>query len=291
MIVFRVLAALPLFILYRLADLLYLLLTYLVRYRRAVILDNLRQSFPELTEKARWRIARDYYRNISDVLVETIKLPGLSASELRRRLVYTNPEVVKKWLDTGQSVIGLSSHDCNWEWLPSAACLYGIPVDSVYKPLNNPFSERLLRRIRSAFGPYLIPMQRLPRELVLRQYIPRVIALVADQMPNQPEAAYWTDFLNQDTPFYTGTERLARSQKLPVVYLEMVRVKRGYYTATFSIIGEPPYDNLPEGQVIELYRDKVTETIRRAPANWLWSHKRWKHQREKYAKLWGKLEG
>ncbi|MBO0938369.1 lysophospholipid acyltransferase family protein [Fibrella sp. HMF5335] len=290
MIAFRVLASLPFFILYRVADILYLLLTYLVRYRRAVILDNLRHSFPTLTEPERWDIAKAYYRNISDILVETIKLPGLSADELRRRVVYTNPEVAMDLLERGQAVVGLAAHQCNWEWLPSAASLYGMRVDSVYKPLNSPFSERLMQRIRSSFGPYLIPMQRLPRELVLRRNIPRLIALVADQMPNQPESAYWIDFLHRDTPFYTGAERLARNLKLPVLYAEMVRVKRGYYQATFTLLAEPPYDTLPEGQLIERYRDELTNTIQRNPANWLWSHKRWKHQREKYAKLWGKLE-
>lgn len=290
MIAFRLLSALPFFILYRVADLLYLLLTYLIRYRRAVILDNLRQSFPELTENDRWRIAKAYYRNISDVIVEVIKLPGMSADELRQRLVYTNPEVAKAWLNAGQTAVVVSPHQCNWEWLPPAAQLYDIPVDSVYKPLNSPFSERLMRHIRSSFGPYMIPMQRLPRELVLRRAIPRLIALVADQMPNQPEAAYWTDFLHRDTPFYTGIERLARSLKLPVLYVDLLRVKRGHYTATFSVLAAPPYTDIPEGQLIERYRDRVTNTIKNDPANWLWSHKRWKHQRNEYVKLWGKLE-
>lgn len=290
MIAFRVLASLPLSVLYRVADLLYLLLTHVVRYRRAVILDNLRQSFPELTEKALWHLAKAYYRNISDVVVETIKLPGLPPDELRRRVTYTNPEMALKWLSEGQTVVGVAPHQCNWEWLPPAAVLYGIQVDSVYKPLNSPFSERLMHHIRSSFGPHLIPMQRLPRELVSRRTIPRLIALVADQMPNQPEAAYWTDFLHRDTPFYTGIERLARSLKAPVLYVDMTRVKRGYYRATFSLLAAPPYTDLPEGQLLERYRDRLTDTIRHDPANWLWSHKRWKHHRQEYAKLWGKLE-
>ncbi|MBO0934167.1 lysophospholipid acyltransferase family protein [Fibrella aquatilis] len=290
MIAFRLLAALPFFILYRVADLLYVILTHVIRYRRAVILDNLRQSFPELTESARWRVAKAYYRNISDVIVEIVKLPGLSAHEMRRRVVYTNPEVALDLLASGQTAIVVAPHQCNWEWLPPAAGVYGLTVDSVYKPLNSPFSERLMRHIRSSFGPYMIPMQRLPRELVLRRQVPRLIALVADQMPNQPEAAYWTDFLHRDTPFYTGIERLARSLKVPVLYVDMLRVKRGHYTATFSVLAEPPYIDVPEGELIDRYRDRLTATIRHDPANWLWSHKRWKHHRQEYAKLWGKLE-
>ena len=290
MIAFRLLAHIPFFLLYWVSDLLYFLLAFVVRYRRQVILDNLRQSFPELSEAVRWQIAKDYYRNLSDVIVEVVKLPGLQASELRRRVTYTNPEVALDLLASGQTIIAVAPHQCNWEWLPVAASVYGMTVDSVYKPLNSPFSERLMRHIRSSFGSYMVPMQRLPRELVLRRKVPRLIALVADQMPNQPESAYWTDFLHRDTPFYTGIERLARSLKSPVLYVDMVRVKRGYYTATFSVLAAPPYTDVPEGQLIERYRDHLTDTIRHDPANWLWSHKRWKHHRNEYAKLWGKLE-
>ena len=173
MIVFRFLAILPFFVLYRIADLLYFLLAYVVRYRRRVIIENLQHSFPEKSEAAIRQLLYAYYRNIADIIVETIKLPGMLAEDLRRRVVYTNPEVVTEMLAAGQTVIGLASHQCNWEWLPPASCLYGMPVDSVYKTLNDPFSERLMLYIRSSFGAYPIPMQRLPRELVLRRGTPR----------------------------------------------------------------------------------------------------------------------
>lgn len=283
-------AALPLSVLYRLSDFLYLLTAYVIRYRRVVIMDNLRRSFPERSDAEIRRLTRGFYRNFCDLLVETIKLPGLSADELRRRVVFTNPELVQAVLQTGQSVIGLASHHSNWEWLPPAAVCYGLPTDSVYKPLHNPFFERLMLRIRSRFGPYPVPMGRLPREMILRRDQPRIIALVADQMPDRPESAYWTEFMQRNTPFYPGLERLARSQQLPVFYLEMVRVRRGYYTATFTQIGLPPYGELATGELIERYRDALTQTLTRHPADWLWSHKRWKHHREKYDRVRTKLE-
>ncbi|ARK11459.1 lysophospholipid acyltransferase family protein [Fibrella sp. ES10-3-2-2] len=290
MIILNLLARLPFFALYWLSDLLYLLTAYIIRYRRHVVLDNLRHAFPDSTDKQIQAMARDFYRNFCDVLVETIKLPRISAEEMAKRVTLVNREMVKQLLDQGQTILGAAGHQCNWEWVPAATIVSGIPVDSVYKPLHNASSERVMQQIRGTFGAHLIPMNRLPREMVARRHLPRIVALVADQMPNIPEAAYWTTFLNRETPFFPGTERLARSQKLPVIYLDLIRNRRGYYTATFSLLATPPYTDLPNGEIIERYRDRLTETILKQPANWLWSHKRWKHQREKYAKINTKLE-
>jgi KDO2-lipid IV(A) lauroyltransferase len=269
---------------------LFVLTAYVIRYRRQVILDNLRHAFPEASENHIRHLARGFYRNFCDVVVETIKLPHLSAEEMQKRVVVVNGELVRQYVDQGQTLVGVAGHQCNWEWVPAATLTYGIPVDSVYKPLHNAASERVMQHIRSTFGAHLVPMNRLPREIVTRRHLPRIIALVADQMPNIPEAAYWTNFFNRDTPFFPGTERLARNQQMPVVYLDMVRIGRGYYSATFSLLAAPPYTDLPYGEILERYRDRLTESILRQPSNWLWSHKRWKHQREKYAKINTKLE-
>lgn len=290
MIWLTLISRLPFFVLYRLSDLMFVLTAYVVRYRRRVILDNLRHAFPEASDQRIRQLARGFYRNFCDVLIETIKLPTLSPEELKRRVTFKDIDIPGQYLNAGQPVIGLAAHQCNWEWLPAATCLHGFKVDSVYKPLHNETSERLMQRIRSRFGPHLIPMNRLPRELILRRGIPRFIALVADQMPNVPETALWLPFMHRNTPFFTGSERLARSQQFPVVYVEMQRLRRGYYVATFSLLAAPPYTDLPQGAILERYRDYLTETLHRQPANWLWSHKRWKHHREKYAKLHTKLD-
>ena len=290
MLFFRLLSRLPLRLLYIISDFLYFLLLYVVRYRRAVVLENLHLSFPEKTTADIQVIAKGFYRNLTDLIVETIKMPALSPDELRQRVRFTNAELVQTRLRAGQTVIGMASHQGNWEWIPSASVLNDMPVDSGYKPLNNAFFEEIMRTIRSSFGAVPTPMTSLPRQLVVRKDVPRIIALVSDQMPGAPEHAYWTDFLHRDTPFYPGTERLARSRRFAVFYLQLVRLRRGYYEATFTLIAEPPYDTLPPGAILERYRDLLEETIRRYPADWLWSHKRWKHQREKYSKIVTKLE-
>jgi Kdo2-lipid IVA lauroyltransferase/acyltransferase len=275
-------AKLPLPILYVISDILYYLTAYVIRYRRAVITANLRQSFPERTYPEIRQLRHDFYRNFCDVVVEILKVPSISADEMKSRVRYTNPELVQAEFAKGKPVICVAGHQCNWEWVPIAAELYGLPVDSVYKPLHNAFFERLMHMLRSRFGSYPVPMGRLPREMVARRHKPRVIALVADQMPDHPEAAYWTQFMHRETPFFPGLERLARSQQMAVFYTEMVRVKRGHYTITFSPLGMPPYAELTTGDLIERYCAALTDTLHRYPADWLWSHKRWKHHREKY---------
>lgn len=290
MIFFSLLSRLPFFILYRLADVLYFLLAHVVRYRRSVIAANLRKSFPNETQSAIQLLVLNFYRNLTDLIVETIKLPALPADELRQRVTYRNADPIRTLLVNNQTVLIMASHQANWEWLPPAAVLNGMAADSIYKQLENPFFERLMRGIRATFGANPVPTNRLLRDMATRRREPRLIALVADQMPDTPEHGYWTTFMHQDTPFYPGSERLARSLNLPVYYIEMVRLRRGYYEATFIPVAEPPYTNLPAGAILERYRDLLEKTILAHPSDWLWSHKRWKHQRAKYAKIETKFQ-
>ena len=289
MLLFRFLSRLPLRVLHGLSDFLYVLLLYVVRYRRRVVLENLRLSFPEKSPADIWQITKGFYRNLTDLLVETIKMPTLPPADLRQRVRFTNPELVKERLRNGQAVIGMASHSSNWEWIPSASVQHGMPTDSIYKTLNSPFFEELMQMVRSSQGAVPVLMHSLPRRMVVQKDTPRIIALVADQVPDVPEQAYWTDFFHRDTPFYPGTERLARSRNLPVFYTEIARTGRGHYEVTFTLIGEPPYNDLPPGMILERYRDLLEATIRKHPSDWLWSHKRWKHWRGKYARVGAKL--
>lgn len=285
MIFFRLLSRLPLSVLYRLADVLCFLLARVARYRRSVIEANLRRSFPGKSSSEIQTLVQGFYYNLTDLIVETIKLPALSADELRRRVLYRNAEPIRAFLASKQTVLIMASHQANWEWLPPAAVLNGMAADSIYKQLENPFFERLMRIIRATFGANPVPTNRLLRDMAARRREPRLIALVADQMPDTPEHGYWTEFMHQDTPFYPGSERLARSLNLPVYYVEMIRLRRGYYEATFIPVAQPPYTDLPMGTILERYRDLLENTINAHPADWLWSHRRWKHQRAKYARI------
>lgn len=285
MIFFRLLSRLPFSVLYGISDVLSFLLLYVIRYRREVVLENLRLSFPEKSPADIQRIAKGFYRNLTDLIVETLKLLDLSPDALRQRVRFTNAELVRSQIQSGQAVIGMASHQANWEWLSPAVVLNGMPVDTIYKPLSNAFFEELMLEIRARLGPVLVPMNTLPRQMAASRNKARIIALGSDQVPDIPEQAYWTDFLHHDTPFYPGSEKLARRLSLPVYYMELVRVRRGYYELTFQTVALPPYTDLPPGTIMERYRDLIETTIRNNPSDWLWSHKRWKHWRGKYEKI------
>lgn len=278
MVFFRVISRLPLSLLYGFSDFLSLLLRYVVRYRWSVILQNLQNAFPEKTSAEHRRIADRFYRNLTDVFVETIKGLTMPENEFRQRVVVRNPEMYRFYVQAGYTVLGMTSHQGNWEWQSPAGRLLGPGMDAVYQPLNNPFFDQLMRQIRGRFGITPIPMQGLLRDMVKRRGQPRVIGLVADQAA-PPETAYWTSFLNQETDFFVGTDKLARQFGCPVLFVEMRRLRRGHYELVLHPLAEPPFDGLPPLSIVETYVRKLEESIRANPADWLWSHRRWKHKR------------
>jgi KDO2-lipid IV(A) lauroyltransferase len=260
----------------------FFLLFYVVRYRREVVRRNLVNSFPEKNEKEISLIAKAFYYNLTDVIVETVKALTVSSAELNKRIHVLNFEDCMRELRNKQSIIVMASHQANWEWLQlvfsSNLTPENIGVDAVYKPLHNQFSEKLMLAIRTRFGSYALPMNKLPREIVSRRQITRIIAMVADQMP-APETAFWTTFLNQDTPFFTGAAKIAQRTGYPVFYVGMRRIKRGYYEVYAVPLKVHQFVDNVDHSIIEAYVQEVEKAIRSTPAQWLWSHKRWKHKR------------
>lgn len=278
MVFFRVLSRLPLRLLYGFSDFLYLILRYVVRYRWPVVLENLQNAFPEKTPAERRRLADGFYRNLTEVFVETLKGLTISEAELHRRVRVLNPEAFQTYLDAGQTALIMTAHQGNWEWQSPAVRVLGPAVDVVYQPLTSPFFDRMLREIRGRFGIAPIPMQGLLRAMVKRRGQPRLIGLVADQAA-PPGTAYWTNFLHQETDFFVGTDKLARQFSAPAIFAEMRRVRRGHYELRFLPLAEPPYDDLPPLAIIERYVQRLEASLRENPSDWLWSHRRWKHKR------------
>jgi Kdo2-lipid IVA lauroyltransferase/acyltransferase len=279
---FILLSRLPFRALYGLSDMLFFLLYYVFRYRREVVRGNLTNAFPQKDAGEIKAITRAFYRNLTDVIVETVKALTISDKELNSRIQVLNFDDCLKELTNNQSIIVMASHQANWEWLQlvfsANLAKMNIGVDAVYKPLHNRFSEKLMLAIRTRFGSYPLPMNKLPREIVSRRHITRIIAMVADQMP-APETAYWTHFLNQDTPFFTGAAKIAQRTGYPVFYVGMRRVKRGYYQVYATPLKIQPLTGNVDHSIIEAYVQEVEKAIRSTPAQWLWSHKRWKHKR------------
>ena len=277
----RGLAALPLAVLYGFAEGMYLLLAYVVRYRWGVVTENIRRSFPEKTEREVAATARAFYRHFAQLIVEILKLRGISAAELSRRVRFTNPELIEPLFAAGRTVLTLGSHAGNWEWILSGAAVrFPGRADGVYKPLSNPFFESFLHTLRTRSGATLVPMRDTLRHLLRHRGEGRSLSLLTDQAAGPEDHPYWTNFLHQDTSFYTSADRLAPQLKAPVFYVSIRRARRGYYDITITLLydGAAPIEKgtypLTEAFARHLERD-----IQAAPAQYLWSHRRWKHKR------------
>jgi len=277
MIFIRFISKLPFPVLYTLSDVLYFFAYYLVGYRIKLVRNNLSNSFPEKSVQELRKIEREFYRNLCDYAVETIKLLTIPAEELKQRMRYTNPEIVFKYRDQHQSVLLLSSHQFNWEWLlVSGQLTLQLPIDFVYQPINNELVDTLMQTCRKRFGGYAIKRNDVARELIKRKNITRGIAIVADQYPGRKrDNKFETKFLNQDTVFFFGSQQMAYLTQSPALFAVVERVSRGYYTCSLVTIGEPPYlkDSM---HVVEAYVRATERVIENHPNGWLWSHNRWK---------------
>lgn len=280
--IFYLHALLPLRALYVLSDILYVLLYYLVRYRRKMVRKNLTHAFPDKPANEILATERKFYRFLCDYYVETIKLLHISDEEILRRMKFENPELINRITKGGNSCFLSLGHYGNWEFVPSIG--YHLSPDvvqgKIYKRLNNNGFEHFFLKLRSRFIPKSIEMKDAFRTIAKNKQEGKkmVIGFVTDQRPPRYYDEYWTTFLHQDTHVLTGMERIARQFGFAVVYLDIRRVKRGYYSGSFSLI-TPDASAEPEFAVMEKYMRKLEETILRDPAYWLWSHNRWKFTR------------
>ncbi len=270
-------ARLPFWLLYRISDLLFVLI-YGLGYRKRVVLQNLRNSFPEKTPAEIRTICRDFYRFFCDLLLETCKVLTISPEEAIRRVDIDNFSVIDRQLARGKDVIVVLGHYGNWELAGAAFSFLGHHrLSVIYKPLTNQAVDRLLIHMRTRSGTELIPVKETTRTMERNRGTGSITAFIADQTP-PPDKAYWMTFLHQDTPVFLGTEGLAKRFDQPVVYLEINRPRRGHYDVSFELLVENPRDTA-DGEITERHTRHLEQAIRRRPELWLWTHRRWKHRR------------
>lgn len=273
----RLLSYLPFPVLYALSDFLFFVSYRIVNYRKRVVRRNLRNSFPEKSEKERRQIEKDFYKHLCDYGVETLKLLTISEQELMKRMQFSNPELLADYKAKNQSIFFLASHQFNWEWMVVGASLvFPFDIEFVYQPVKNKFFDRFSLTTRSRFGALGIRRKDVAREIIKRRTKLKGIASVADQYPGyESDKKYASTFLNQDTVFFYGTNQLAQLTQFPTLYYKVEKIKRGYYLSTPVVIGEPPYAKTSDS-VIEGYVRELEKSIQQNPANYLWSHDRWK---------------
>ena len=270
---------LPFWILYRISDLTYVLMYYVVGYRKKVVLTNLSRSFPDKTSREIAAISRKFYRHFCDLMVETLKLLTISEKALRRRVLFENVSVLQDLYARKQSVILLTGHTGNWEW---AGVRFSIePVHqyyAIYHPIRNPNFEKLVYHMRTRLGARLYTMKETLRGMMSNRGQVTATAFIADQTPSH-QKVYWTEFLNQDTPVFVGAERMAKLLQYPVVYLAVWRRRRGRYVMRAELLCSDPAA-AAENEISEAYTRRLELDIQAQPETWLWTHRRWKHKRE-----------
>jgi KDO2-lipid IV(A) lauroyltransferase len=272
---------LPFWFLYILSDFLYVIVYYLIRYRRKIATQNLKNSFPEKSLVEIKQIEKKYYHNLCDIVVEFIKIRHISIDQLKKRMIITNPTILHELYNQNKSVFLSVGHCGNWDWFgKTIPYITDHKVFAIYKELSSTDFDSYMKSLRSRFGvPTLIESKSTYRSLLQSKDTTNAVFLAGDQTPGGLDANYWTTFLNQDTPFFLGIEKMAKSLDYAVLFFDIKRIKRGHYEATITPITLNPKET-KTNEITESYVRLLENAIINNPDNWLWSHRRWKHKRE-----------
>ncbi len=275
----KIIGYIPFWLMYLCSDIFFLISCYLVRYRKKTVIRNLQNSFPEKTDAEIRKISTGFYRHFSDLVFETLKSFQITEAALKRRMHYKNPEVLDELYKQGKSVALLSGHYGNWEWTSSLPKILKHQVNVIYRPIQDEIFDKFMKEKRSRFGMLLMAARislRTMLELEKKGQL-SVTYYLTDQTALK-DTDYWTLFLNQETAVFSGAEKVATRFKQAVVFMDIQKVKRGYYEIEFTKL----FDDASQTQTYEVTKTHtkfLEEIIRKRPEYWLWSHKRWKHIR------------
>lgn len=272
---------LPFPILYFLADFLKFILQHVLQYRKSIIRKNLSRAFPGKSAPEIQKIISSFYRNLSDIILEVIKLESVKKQKLKERFTFNGLEILQEAFDRDKSVIIAIGHCGNWEWMGTVLGMV-LPVKgyAIIKPLSDKRFNHYMESLRHRFNPdSTIDFQHTFRKMVRnKKSMVTFNVFASDQTPTRSDVNYWSTFFNQDTPFYNGVEKLARSLDLTVVFMDIYRTGRGHYCGDIRMITDDAA-NSAENEITEKYIHYLEEAISKRPDNWLWSHRRWKFEK------------
>ena len=280
----KILSRLPLSVHYFFADwLIYPLAYYVIRYRRRLVAKNLRNSFPDKSAAERRQIARDFYHQLCNTMVETVYGYRMTDEEMRQRVVFEGMEDVNKLIDEAGGGIFMLAHFGNWEWMASIQQWVspGVTEMNIYRRMKSKTFDRLMLALRAKRGGVCVEKQRVLREMVRyrAEKKPVTVGLLSDQKPRPEVTRTWLTFLGQDTGFLDGGEVLGKKFGYPVFYLYITREKRGYYHVVMKTIAAQPKETA-EGEITTAYAHVLEQNITEQPAMWLWTHDRFKWKRK-----------
>jgi KDO2-lipid IV(A) lauroyltransferase len=272
------LSLLPLSVLYIFAKGINFLLYHIIGYRKKVVRENLRNSFPEKSDAERLVIEKEFYSYFANLIVEIIKINSISKEEIKKRFNFKQTELIESYFKRDQGVLICAAHYGNWEWVNMAIGIwFSADNYAIYKPLSNPIFDYWFKRFRSKFGNRMIAMRQTLRAVVAVKDRPSIFCFGSDQAPSKDESHYWTNFLNQQSSIQLGIEKIAKKTNRPIFFVKIDVLKRGYYEVTCDPICLNPKET-DEFEITELHTRYLEKMIKEKPAYWLWSHRRWKHK-------------
>ncbi|MFW6327810.1 MAG: lysophospholipid acyltransferase family protein [Bacteroidota bacterium] len=273
---------LPWYLLYLFADGIYLLVFYVIGYRKKVVLQNLSNAFPEKDDDEILTIRKKFYRHFCDLIVEIIKTIHLSAEDLEKRVSFQNTEVFQELRKKGKHAICVIGHYGNWEWIATFEhYLPGFKNMTIYKTLTNRWFDKFMYDQRAKLGVEPVPMGQILRKIIAYDQQGELTAtgFISDQCPPQKDIQYWTQFLNQDTPMYMGIEKIAGKFNMGVVFLYVEKPSRGHYVYHVKLLADE-VGHMEPTQITEMHTKALEDMIRKRPELWLWTHRRWKRKRQ-----------
>jgi len=269
----------PFFVLYLISDFIFLILFYLIGYRKKLVLSNLKRVFSDKTEKEILKIRRQFYHHFVDIFMEMIKTFTISEKQIKKHYNFTNISLLDQIGESGKSMVVVGSHYGNWEWVVSMSLHVGFDAYGTYTKINNKLLEDKIKSTRSRFGGHMV-LKKDTIKNIANNYKNNKIGiygLLSDQSPQIGRAFYWADFLGVRVPIHTGAEMLSKRYDCAYVFMEVNKVKRGYYDVSFELISDEP-KSIPDFQLTDVFLEKVEKQIRKTPEYYFWTHNRFKHE-------------
>ena len=273
-----IISKLPFWLFYKVSDVIFFILYYAVGYRKKTVRYNLKTAFPEKSDAERKSIEKKFYKHMCDMFLEMIKSISISAEELKERFQFDDLSIVEKLVKEQRSSLIMMGHYASYEWLTALQFYFDHSGYGIYKRIKNPYFDKLIHEIREKWNSKLLANKEATFIIRKQQRAGKMAtyAFIADQSPKTRKNYHCTDFLGQNVPFFTGVERLAKSEDMPVIYLAVDKIKRGYYKASFKVITEDP-TTLPDYQITDEFAALLEAQIKANPEYYLWTHKRFKH--------------
>jgi KDO2-lipid IV(A) lauroyltransferase len=266
-------------ILYIKSDIFFFIVYYIIRYRKKVVLDNLKLSFPEKNNEELKLMSKKFFKHFMDLVMESVKAFSISEKQILKRYTYKNPELVNTLFKQGKSISLVGAHQANWEWSISLPLVLDQPITGAYTKLNNKYFEKAVRDSREKFGVIGVKTSETVKRMQynVTNKIQAAYILLSDQSPQPHKTFYWREFFNIKVPVHTGAEMLSKKFDLVVVNYLTKKVKRGYYETEFQLITDSPKE-FENYQITDKYIDLTEKNILQQPELYLWSHKRYKHK-------------